>query len=257
MFFYLSKIIWAFLDPANLVALLFAAGLIAGAFHWKKTGRAIILCSFSVLFFCGVLPLGHSGLYALETQTSRPVMMPEKIDGILVLGGAIETAKSERSGRIELNEGAERLTTAIALSRQYPDARVVFSGGNNALLNKTRSEAKDTAEFLQDLGVYIPHVVYEENSRNTYENIKNSYSLLRPVPGEAWLLVTSAFHQPRSLAIGKRQGWGLIPYPVDYRSQGRYLFLPNRFDVQDNLYASKLFLREITGILAYKLTGKL
>ena len=257
MFFYLSKIIWAVLDPANLIALLFAAGLMAGALRFRKTGAGLLLSSFLILLVCGVLPLGQSALYFLETRIMRPASLPDRIDGILVLGGAVETAKSERSGQTELNEGAERLTTAIALSRQYPDAKIVFSGGNNALRRATRSEGRDTAVFLAGMGVDNPNVIYEKNSRNTYENIKNSYQLVKPSPGENWLLVTSAFHQKRSLAIAAKQGWGLIPYPVDYRSQGRYLFLPSRLDVLDNLYSSRLFLREMVGIAAYKMTGKL
>lgn len=257
MFFYLSKIIGALIDPANLLTILFAFGLLA--FVWKRFLAAKIMlgCSFALLLVFGILPIGHSGLYFIETRYTVPNPMPKDIDGIVVLGGAIESQKSERSGRPEFNEGAERVLSAMALAREYPDAKIIFSGGSSKLAGSKRSEAIDLDIFLRGMGFDMRNVVFEDESRNTYENISKSKLLAGTAEKGRWVLITSAFHTPRSMAIAEKQGWKFIPYPVDYRSQGRYLLLPRRFDILDNLYASKLFIRELTGIVAYKTTGKL
>jgi uncharacterized SAM-binding protein YcdF (DUF218 family) len=257
MFFYLSKIIWTLIDPANLLTILFAAGLLAFAFKRLLAAKIMLGCSFALLLIFGVFPIGHSGLYFIETRYAVPNPMPKDIDGIVVLGGAIESQKSERSGRPEFNEGAERVLSAMALARDYPNAKIIFSGGSSRLAGSKRSEAVDLDIFLRGMSFDMRNVIFEDQSRNTYENILRSKALAGKAIKGDWVLITSAFHTPRSMAIAAKQGWAFIPYPVDYRSQGRYLLLPRRFDILDNLYASKLFLRELTGIVAYKITGKL
>ena len=257
MFFYLSKIIGMLLDPANLIAILLCAALAAFGARWMRAGRGLLLAAFGLLLVFGILPCGQNGLYYLESRVVRPSVIPENIDGILVLGGAIETLKSARSGQPEFNEGVERVLTAMALARTHPDATILFSGGSNQILGDRHRETAEIAIFLKTMGFDAGNVVYDEKSRNTFENF--IYSAQKAGPGKEgnWLLVTSAFHMPRSMAIARKMGWELIPYPVDYRSQGRYLLLPQRLDVLDNLYASKLFLHEMTGLAAYKITGKL
>ena len=257
MFFYLSKIVWAMLDPANMLALLLVAGVGALALKWRLAAKIMLGCSLALIVVFGILPMGHNGLYFIETRYRTPQAMPAQIDGILVLGGAIESQKSERSGRPEFNEGAERVLSAMALSRDYPRARVVFSGGSNRMTGNKRSEAVDLDIFLKSMGFDRNRVAYEDKSRNTYENISLSRDFIGTPAQGRWILVTSAFHMPRSIAIAQKQGWEMVPYPVDYRSQGRYLLLPRRLDILDNLYASRIFLREVTGIIAYKMTGKL
>lgn len=257
MFFYLSKIIGVLLDPANLLAVLFCAALISFGFRRVRAGRFLLLSSFLLLLVFGILPIGHNGLHYLESRTGRPMAMPGNLDGVLVLGGAVETLKSGRSGQTEFNEGVERVLSAMALSRTYPDATILFSGGSNKFFGSKRSETDEVAIFMEVMGFATKNIAYEDKSRNTFENFQLSAQQVAPKKGAQWLLITSAFHMPRSLAIARKMGWDLIPYPVDYRSQGRYLLLPPKLDVLDNLYTSKLFLREMTGFAAYKITGKL
>lgn len=257
MFFYLSKIIGMLLDPANLIAILLCAALAAFGARWMKAGRGLLLAAFALLLVFGILPIGHNGLYYLESRVAQPENIPENIDGILVLGGAVETVKSARSGRTEFNEGVERVLTAMMLARTHPDALILYSGGSNQIFGDRHRETTEIAIFMRAMGFDDRNVVYDEKSRNTFENFVFSAQKAGAKKEGNWLLVTSAFHMPRSMAIARKMGWNLIPYPVDYRSQGRYLLLPHRLDVLDNLYASKLFLHEMTGLAAYKITGKL
>jgi uncharacterized SAM-binding protein YcdF (DUF218 family) len=257
LFFYLSKIIWALLAPANMVFILIALGLLMGL-KWGEAGRFFVITGFSVLFILGFLPMGQNLLYRLEKQGARPSPMPAHIDGILVLGGAIETRASEISGHPEFNDGAERILSAMELARHHPDAKIVFSGGSGLLIHNERRESQDIALFLKNMGFDTRNVIYEDQSRNTFENIRNTMNLVQPGPRETWLLVTSAYHMPRSMAVARKLGWGgILPYSVDYRSPGRYVLWPTKFDVLDNLDAADLSLREMAGYLAYRQTGKL
>ncbi len=257
MFFYCSKIIWAVLAPANLACVLLGLGVVLGL-KWRKAGYRLMVAGSVVLLVFGVLPVGPNLLYFLEKQAIQPVQMPEHIDGILVMGGAVESRASEISGQPEFNDGVERVLSAMELAHRFPSAQIVFSGGSGLLVRNERRESQDISIFLENMKFPTDHVVYEDQSRNSFENIRNSMALVKPGKGEVWVLVTSAYHMPRSMAVARKLGWmEILPYPVDYRSSGRYVFWPTKFDVLDNLDAAHLSLREMAGYLAYRQTGKL
>ena len=254
LFFIASKMVWPLMAPANLLSASFILGWLAG-FKSKKVRKFFYSAGLGVLLIFGILPMGHNTLHFLESRYQRVYTNPEKVTGILVLGGAIETRASAISGRAEFNDGIERVLAAIELSREYPNARIVFSGGSGYLLRNERKESSDMNSFLNSIGFDQSKVIYEDKSRNTWENIKNSKSKVDR--DSDWILVTSAYHMPRAMGVAHRLKWDVIPYPVDYRSHGRYLALPVKFDVLDNLNAAHLSLREMIGWLAYRVTGKL
>lgn len=97
----------------------------------------------------------------------------------------------------------------------------------------------------------------ERASRNTLENAEFSKALVAPKPGERWLLVTSAFHMPRSVGLFRKAGFDVEPYPVDWRVGGPGdLFAFTNIAV-DGLGRTDLGLREWIGLLAYRATGKI
>ena len=99
-------------------------------------------------------------------------------------------------------------------------------------------------------------IIYEGESRNTFENMDFSKNIANPKAGEVWLLVTSSFHMKRSEGIFRSNGWDVIPYPAGYLTAGNYKVIPN-FDVLDNMFKLQIVVREIIGIMAYRLTGKI
>ena len=62
--------------------------------------------------------------------------------------------------------------------------------------------------------------IFEDASRTTWENAVNSRDLLKPKPGERFLLVTSSFHMPRSMGAFRMAGFEVEAYPVDWRTRG-------------------------------------
>ena len=83
-----------------------------------------------------------------------------------------------------------------------------------------------------------------------------STELVHPKAGDKWLLITSAFHLPRSVGVFEKGGWDVIPYPAGYLEDGQYFVFRN-LDVLGNFYKLQVAMKEIVGIIAYSFTGKL
>ncbi len=256
VFFVLSKILWPLLCPASLAFLSLAAGLLVVR-RWRGFGMALIAFAGLVLFVFGVSPVGHNLMHHLEQSSARPGPMPEKISGILVLGGAVETKASQKSGQPEVNDGADRILAGLTLAQRYPEARLVFSGGSGLLRDQELQESGVIRQLLENIGFPAERVVYEDKSRNTFENLRNTKDMFSPGPEERWILVTSAYHMKRAMAISRYLGWDLLPYPVDYQTSGDYVLWPESYDVLRSLYLSEFALREWAGFFAYRMTGKL
>jgi len=107
---------------------------------------------------------------------------------------------------------------------------------------------------LEKLGIDQSRMIYERESRNTVENVRYSKALVQPKPGEAWLLVTSGWHMPRSVGIFRQQGCPVIPYPVDYLTDGVYWKIKDP-DFNEGLGLLHRGLKEWIGMVAYHLLG--
>ncbi|MCX8569359.1 MULTISPECIES: YdcF family protein [Hyphomicrobiales] len=256
MFFYLSKIFWFFAQPLNFAIFLLAAGLVASLFGWRRLFRATALLSFLVLALATWTSLGSLMLNPLEERFPRPPQ-PARVDGIVVLGGGFEGAINLARGGYELNSGGDRMVETAVLARRYPDAKVVISGGTGTLVLEGEGDADTAPRLLEALGVSRDRMILEGRSRNTYENAVFSKEMVTPKPGETWLLVTSAFHMPRSMALFAKAGFQVVAWPVDYRTSGQEgvgLFTDNP---ADSLQNTTMALREWIGLFAYWLSGRI
>jgi uncharacterized SAM-binding protein YcdF (DUF218 family) len=257
MFFYLSMIVWFFVQPLNLVILVLLAGLIAGWFGRRKLLRTGAALAFLVLALCAWTSLGALLLNPLEERFERPSPPPAAVDGIVVLGGGLEGAINLARGGYELNGGGDRFVEAAILARRYPEAKVAVSGGVGSLMLEGEGDATTAQRLLTALGVAPERLILEGKSRNTYENAVFTKALVMPKPGETWLLVTSAFHMPRAKALFDKAGFATVPWPVDYRTSGREgisLFADNPTDALSNATTA---VREWIGLVAYWLTGRI
>jgi uncharacterized SAM-binding protein YcdF (DUF218 family) len=201
-----------------------------------------------------ILPVGAWLLAPLEDRFPRLNEPPQQIDGIIVLGGAINLRRAADRGGVPLGGFAERITAFVELAQQYPDAKLIYTGGSGLLLDQVHREADYAAQLLDTLGVAPGRVVYERESRNTYENAVYSVAAMRPQPGEVWLLVTSAFHMPRSVGVFRRAGWPVTPYPVAYNT-GPDDTLRLDFNFARGLGWTSVALHEWIGLTAYRWLG--
>jgi uncharacterized SAM-binding protein YcdF (DUF218 family) len=162
----------------------------------------------------------------LENRFSANPPLPKAIDGIIALGGGIDLEISAVRDQLAIDEAAERLLMLVTLGRRYPDAPLAFTGGSGELFGRTSSEAAVVKQALRGLGADLERVVFEDRSRNTFENAHYSKDLLEPKLGECWLLITSAHHIARAVGVFQRVGWDVMPtrstiaQPAQKPSQG-------------------------------------
>ena len=212
-----------------------------------------------LLAICGFSPLGNWLLYPLEQRFPPWDAARGAPDGIIVLGGSIDADLSAARGTPVVRGAADRIIAAAALARQYPNARVVFSGGSANLLSNDAREADYAGAIFESLGIAKSRLTMERRSRNTQENAEFSKAMVAPKAGEHWLLVTSAFHMPRSVGLFRKAGFAVEPYPVDWRVGGRDgpLHVSANFAVDGLGRDRHRACANGSGLLAYRLTGKI
>jgi uncharacterized SAM-binding protein YcdF (DUF218 family) len=155
----------------------------------------------------------------------------------------------------ELSSSAEREIAFAQIAREYPQAKLVMSGGNGDIRDQEYREADVSRTLLGNLGMDTNRIVFERDARNTFENARNSKALMQPQPRETWLLITSGYHMPRSVGIFCAQGWPVLPWPVDHETS-RETQLRLGLNPAGNLQSLGAALHEWTGLVVYYLTGK-
>ena len=254
MSFALSKLLWGLAAPGNLLLLAVAAGVVLLALGRRRAGLWLAGSALVLMLAAAVLPVGAWMARPLEARFP-PGELPARVDGIVVLGGAIDPLASAESGRPELNAAADRLLALAWLAGRHPEARLVFTGGSGRLLDQHLPEAPVAAEALRRMGLDPDRLTLEGESRNTWENAVLAHRLAAPREGEVWLLVTSAMHMPRSVGCFRKAGWTVVPWPVDLRvpaAEARRL----DFDLSGGLDRINAAAREYLGLLAYRLMGR-
>ena len=252
--FFATKIFAVLTQPLTWVMALLLASLWAG--QRTQLARKLVGTALALLLLLGWQPLPDLLIRQLENQYAE---MPPQADlkgyvGMVVLGGSTESSYVAQA-HIQplLNDAAERMTAPIAMLRYNPHLRMIYSGGGPNLLPGALSEAQRAKIFFDSMDVSGPGVVYETASRTTLENA----TLSAQVPGvditQPWLLVTSAWHMPRSMATFTKAGWNVTAYPVDFRTG---LATPwTEYSLGSGLRSWQLALHELLGGLAYRLTA--
>ena len=252
MLFTLMKLVSAALLPSAFLVLCATAGLLL---HRWRAGRALIVFGIAGLFACLALPLGNWALRPIEDRFPQVTDPPTHLDGVIVLGGSIDELTSLDRGTPVIAAAANRLTTFAILARQYPDAKLVFTGGSGRIEQGEATEAQYARQLLVDLGVPAKRMVFEDKSRTTAENANFTRDLVQPKPGEVWALVTSASHMPRSVGVFRKAGWPVLAWPVGYMTRDRIVAVDLFFGAK--LATLDLAAHEWTGLLVYWLTGKI
>jgi uncharacterized SAM-binding protein YcdF (DUF218 family) len=257
MFFYLSKLFWIVAQPVNLVAFLILIGIVLAFFGFRWLGLFFSCAGFVVLALGIWTSLGALLLHPLEDRFHRPDPAPAEIAGVIVLGGGFEGGVNLARGGHELNASGDRFVEAAILARHYPSARIVVTGGTGALMLAGEGDGDTAPRLLTALGVAPERLIMESRSRDTYENALFTRELVRPQPGEVWLLVTSAFHMPRSVGLFRKAGFEIVPWPVDYQTAGTERAGLAQDNALDSLRNLTLAIREWIGLVAYRATGRI
>jgi uncharacterized SAM-binding protein YcdF (DUF218 family) len=257
LFFFLSKTIGKMLLPTNFLIGVGVIGVLLLATRLASFGRRLMIFSILLLAICGFSPVGNWLLYPLESRFPAWDAARGAPDGIIILGGSIDANLSAAHDGAVVRSEADRIIAAAALARQYPNARILFTGGSANLISNDAREADYVGALFESLGIPKARLMTERRSRNTQENAEFSKAMAAPKSGERWLLVTSAFHMPRSVGLFRKAGFTVEPYPVNWRVGGRGDLLAFSSVADEGLDRTEIALREWIGLIAYRASGKI
>ena len=252
---YLSKFSFLIVQPLTWVIVLLALALVISMTRPRPSiVRNVLALVLTLLLLIGWLPLSNAALRGLEDQYQAPSGDLSKFTGMIVLGGVFGGDDGRGHGQIALAGSAERVVVPLPLMKQYPHMRMLFTGGNAALVPTAQPEAATAQRFFDRMGADSSRIIYESESRNTFENSEMSARLPDIDTKAPWLLVTSASHMPRAMATFAHSGWNVTAYPVDYMSAMDVSLLS--YSLVGGAYAWQVALREWVGLMVYRATGK-
>lgn len=260
-FVFLSKLLPIFIYPLGLACLLLAGAWILRRRKWAAAGVAL---AFLLLFVGGNRYAAMALAKSLEWRYLPPAQMPTA-EAIVVLGGGTEPADYPRS-MVEVNAAGDRVLYAASLYKQGKAPHILLSGGRIDWLDPSEdAQALEMASLLELVGVPGQALWLQDQSRNTAEDAAFSAAMLKEKGVSTILLVTSAMHMPRSVALFEQQGLEVIPAPTDFgvtRERWETFWQGNAGSVLINLLpnASSLnmttnALKEYIGMAVYSLEG--
>ena len=125
----------------------------------------------------------------------------------------------------------------------------MFSGGEGRHLTTGVTEAELARAFYLQQGLDMARVHLEDGSRTTRENARQVARLLGERCRQPWLLVTSAWHMPRSIAEFDAVGCQVTPYPVDFRTGASTPL--TEYSLAHSLLRWQVALHEWLGLVVY------
>jgi uncharacterized SAM-binding protein YcdF (DUF218 family) len=257
MEFYIAKITNYLLDPLYILSFFLLILIFFLLFtNFKKL--TIFSAKFLLILFLffGYTPLSNFLLNKLEDFIKPSKYPVQQLKGIVVLGGSFNSGlQSKERNEVLLNSSAERLTKVLEIYNKNPKILILFTGFSGELKPQGWSESDMAKKFFLEQGVGSENLIFENKSRNTFENIIYSKDIIKNYKG-TWGLITSASHMPRSYFGFKRQGLILEPIIVDFKTGTSPIFWIS-FNIGSGLSNWSTLLHEVVGISYYKITGKI
>jgi uncharacterized SAM-binding protein YcdF (DUF218 family) len=227
-----------------------------------KTG--LLVASLLVLVLGSNRWVSYGLARSLEWQYLPPTDLPQA-EVIVVLGGGTESAQYPRPS-VEVNAAGDRVLHAARLYRQGKAPAILVSGGNIVWLGgRSMTPAEEMADLLAMLAVPPNAIWLQPGSQNTQEDAAYSAQLLKEKGIQRVLLVTSAMHMPRSVALFRHLGIDVIPAPADYTitqagwdslfSPDPQALLVNMLPNASSLSLTTNALKEYLGLFVYGLRG--
>lgn len=254
--FVLSKLLTAITQPVFWLALWWPLALLLLG-RRPKAARRMLWSGLAALGLLGFQAIPDALLRPLENRYAAPAQqdLPTHA-GVIVLGGAFAMDAPEvwrDRVQVSLGNAAERMTAPIAGMQQYAHWQLVFTGGEGRLITTGITEGQLAQQFYQEQGVDMARVTIEQGARTTRENAQRvAQTLGARCRDERWLLVTSAWHMPRSVPEFEAAGCQVTPYPVDFGTGARTEW--SAYHLADSLMRWQVALHEWLGQLAYAVT---
>lgn len=242
--FLLKKFIASFLMPLPIFFMLFALGLYL--LYTDRRRRGVQVLGASVIWIALLSYAPFSALLLAPLENTYPKWQPgeEAPAYIHVLGyGHDSDARLPLSSQPH-SPGLVRVVEGVMIMKQFPAAKLVFSGYGD---EDERSNAAVNADVAMALGILPEAIILMEDARDTMEEA----SALRKIAGdEKVVLVTSATHMPRAMATFEKAGLNVTAAPTDFKvKRDEWLQWPS----STGLSRSEAAFHEYLGLLWMKL----
>jgi uncharacterized SAM-binding protein YcdF (DUF218 family) len=260
----LSKLLGPALSPVVIVCALMACTVLCIR-RWPRAARGAALAALLVLFATSNLWFSIALTRYLELRNVPRGKLPGA-QAIVVLSSDAQPAIPPQPAIALDSATANRLLYGAQLYREGEAPLVILSGGRMPWLKTIPPISRSMAEVIELMGVPGSAVIEEPDSANTYENAVNVKGILKSRHIDRILLVTSAMHMPRALALFQQQGIEAIAAPCDFlsveprvESEARawqtaaIALIPNA----NNLLVTSLALKEFLGFAVYRAAGLL
>ncbi len=211
---FIKQWLTAALSPVGIMTLLLALGLVFSLFRRKSpAGRRLILTGAVLALVFLLTPV--SELLVADLERPFPPLLYPKISSDSRLIVVLSHYGEDRPNLDAINrlspESVIRVVEGIRLYRELAGTRLVLSGG--ILREGDRPVARLMADFCRDMGVPQDDIVTEEHSSTTYENLVQVQKIVGSAP---FLLVTSASHMRRAMAVANRLGMRPMAAPAGF-----------------------------------------
>lgn len=252
-----SEWIWWIAQPSGAMLVMLAVAFVALALRAVAFARLLVGSMLLAAVVVSIVPLHAWWAAPLEARHPVPTALPRDVDGILVLGGAVDGRASVHVGQLQTNASGERVVAGAALAARYPLARLVFTGTTAESLANDLRVFPNAASLLFGPQFVTRNVTFLPASSSTYDDALRALDALGPVRGERWILVTSAWHMPRAWATFRTLGWTTFPYPVDAVSAGATIDWPLPEAFGRRLADVDRTVREWGAVAVYLRTGRI
>ncbi len=215
--FIVKKMLGSLLMPLPFCLLISFLGLF---FLWRGkrvlTGKMLIalgLMGLTIMSYNPVSRVLNTPLNCKYEVYSQAQWKNTPVGYVVVLAGGHKSdpnlpATSQLSGHSLI-----RLVEGVRVLRQNPGAKLILSGGGAA---DPVPEAAVMADVSRFMGVSPDDMILESTSKDT----EGQARLIKPIVGTApFVLVTSAIHMPRSMALFQHMGMNPIPGPAGSTSR--------------------------------------
>lgn len=253
MTFWMKKLISNLLLPLPFGLFWIAIGiLILLANRSRRIGITSISMGFFIITFFALNPISASLLHTLQSKYAPLVTPPSDADKIVVLGGGVSGGKDYPPNLTLSSSSLSRLIEGIRLLKlieiNHPDATLILSGGRVFQSPAVAGKMRNTALML---GVSEKNTLLEDGSLDTHEE---AVYLQKMIGHQSFILVTSAFHMPRAMALFQNLGMHPIAAPTQFLGQHYnplFWYIPNA----NSLIYSDIAIHEYLGIIWAKMHG--
>lgn len=205
-------------QPLCLIWLLLSFWLGRSLWRRRRGGLWLPALAWGLLTLISCTPLASLILADLE-ETFPAVKLAElaTADAIVCLGGGTEPSDLEPTG-FHLKTGADRLSTALTLASMQQTSSLVLGGGGYEQAGEMISEADALQAYCQKHLTLKSQILSLGVCSDTHDEALKVAALAKERGWKTVLLVTSAYHMPRSMVTFRKAGVPVSAVPCNYLS---------------------------------------